>query len=211
MARKTGSIGEVTASRVRLAALELFAKEGYAAVSMRAIASKIGIQASALYNHFPNKQALLVDLLETHMLGLLGAWEVESQKFHSPIEALDGFVRFHISYHLDRQHAVFISYMELRNLESDGFARIENLRRYYEGFLRKIISLGKESGDFAVEDEPVATMAIIAMLTGVNTWFRNNGRLKTNEIEDIYVKMVLGSLGYKSEELDAAAKIRAIA
>jgi len=194
MARKVGSNGEVTAEKVRAAALELFASQGYAAVSMRAIASRIGMQASALYNHFPTKQAILVDLLESHMQGLLLAWEAESRKFSTPVEALKGFVRFHISYHLDRQHAVFISYMELRNLEPEGFSRIEKLRRYYEGFLRKIISLGRESGDFSVDDEPVATMALIAMLTGVNTWFRNNGRLSSHEIEEIYVKMALGNL-----------------
>jgi len=39
-------------------------------------------------------------------------------------------------------------------------------------------------------------MAVIAMLTGVNTWFRSGGRLKAVEIEEIYVKMVLGSLGH---------------
>ncbi len=211
MARTFGSSGEVTAARVRAAALELFANQGYAAVSMRAIGAKTGIQASALYNHFPTKQAILVDLLETHMLGLLAAWEAESQKFHTPIEALDGFVRFHISYHLDRQDAVFISYMELRNLEPEGFVRIEKLRKYYEGFLRKIISLGKANGDFLVDDEPVATMAIIAMLTGINTWFRNNGRLTSSEVEEIYVKMAFGSLECQYEQRNAVAKARAIA
>lgn len=200
MARKIGSNGELTASKARAAALELFARQGYAAVSMRSIAAEIGIQASALYNHFPTKQAILVDLLETHMQGLLLAWEEESKKFNTPVDALKGFVRFHISYHLNRQDAVFISYMELRNLEPEGFVKIEKLRRYYEGFLRKIISLGVETGDFIVDDEPVATMAMIAMLTGVNTWFRNNGRLTPQEIEEIYVKMALGSLNCGQNE-----------
>ena len=34
-------------------------------------------------------------------------------------------------------------------------------------------------------------MAIIAMLTGVNTWYRQKGRLNLNEIENIYTAMVL--------------------
>jgi hypothetical protein len=29
-------------------------------------------------------------------------------------------------------------------------------------------------------------MAIIAMLTGMNTWYREKGRLSLNEIENIY-------------------------
>ncbi len=185
----------MTAARVREAALRLFASEGYAAVSMRAIANEVGVQAGALYNHFPTKQAILFNLLETHMLELNAAWEAESAKFTSPRAALEGFVLFHIRYHLDRHDAVFISYMELRNLEPENFRRIEALRRVYEGYLRKIISLGKENGTFAVSDVPVAAMAIIAMLTGLNTWFRSAGRLSVGEIEEIYVSMVLGSLG----------------
>ena len=196
MARTAGSRGEETALRVREAALRLFADKGYAAVSMREIASEVGLQAGALYNHFPTKQAILVDLLETHMIDLIAAWEGESRRFADPVGALVGFVRFHIRYHLERQDAVFISYMELRNLERDGFERVEELRRVYEGFLRKIIQIGVARQAFSVADVPVAAMAVIAMLTGVNTWFRSGGRLKAVEIEEIYVKMVLGSLGH---------------
>ena len=194
MARTAGSIGNVTAERVRRAALALIARNGYAAVSMRAIAAEVGLQAGALYNHFPTKQAILFDLMETHMIDLNAAWEVESKRFATPRSALEGFVRFHIRHHLERQDAVFISYMELRNLEPDNFGKIEALRRVYEGYLRKIISLGKDNRDFDVSDVPVAAMAVIAMLTGVTTWFRSAGRLSAVEIEQIYVNMVLGSL-----------------
>ena len=196
LARTAGSRGEETALRVREAALRLFADKGYAAVSMREIAGEVGLQAGALYNHFPTKQAILVDLLETHMIDLIAAWESRSRNFSDPVDALEGFVRFHIRYHLERQNAVFISYMELRNLEREGFERIEELRRVYEGFLRKIIQIGVARQVFSVGDIPVAAMAVIAMLTGVNTWFRTGGRLKAVEIEEIYVKMVLGSLGH---------------
>ncbi len=201
MARIAGTVGEETARKVRAAALELFANFGYAAVSMRSIATHVGIQASAIYNHFPTKQAILVDLMETHLLELLHAWEGRSRNYSDPVAALEGFVRFHIRYHLDKQAAVFISYMELRNLEPEGFARIEKLRRYYEGYLRKIISIGADAGIFSVKDVPVATMAIIAMLTGVNTWFRNTGRLSESEVEQLYVQMVFGSLNCLSADM----------
>ncbi|MCB1459442.1 MAG: helix-turn-helix transcriptional regulator, partial [Nitratireductor sp.] len=75
MARKTGSIGDVTAQKVREAALGLIARHGYAAVSMRAIAAEVGLQASALYNHFPTKQDLLASLMTAHMQALIVEWE----------------------------------------------------------------------------------------------------------------------------------------
>ncbi len=208
MARTTGSIGEDTARRVSKVALRLFAQQGYAAVSMRQIASEVGIQAGALYNHFPTKQAILVDLMLSHMNALLLAWEEESRNYSSPLSALEGFVRFHIRYHFDKQDAVFISYMELRNLEEDGLAKVQKLRKYYEGFLRKIISIGKTDNIFHSEDIPVSAMAIIAMLTGVNSWFKDNGRLSAEEVENIYVDMALGALGVNEAKSSSLPKVR---
>ena len=110
---------------MRNAALELFARSGYAAVSMRAIAAETGVQAGAIYNHFPTKQHLLHDLLVVHMETLLKAWaEAERPELSAPA-ALEHFVRFHIRYHLDRSREVFISYMELRSLEDENFSAIE--------------------------------------------------------------------------------------
>jgi AcrR family transcriptional regulator len=40
------------------AVIPLFAKAGYAGVSMRSIAKVVGMNAASLYHHFPDKQAL---------------------------------------------------------------------------------------------------------------------------------------------------------
>ncbi len=45
-------------------ALNLFAKKGYAAVSMRDIATAVGIRASSIYNHFSGKQELFDALVQ---------------------------------------------------------------------------------------------------------------------------------------------------
>jgi hypothetical protein len=38
-------------------------------------------------------------------------------------------------------------------------------------------------------------MAVIAMLTGVTTWFRPEGRLSLDEVEAIYVEMARKAVG----------------
>lgn len=190
MARKVGSTGAETAQRVREAALELFARSGYAAVSMRAIAAEIGVQAGAIYNHFPTKQDLLNELLTVHMETLIDAWHAVEQPDLKPPEALEAFVRFHIRYHLDRSREVFISYMELRNLEETNFGQIEQLRRDYERIPWTILQRGAADGSFDIIDPQVTTMAMIAMLTGMTTWYRDSGRLSLDEIEAIYIRLV---------------------
>jgi AcrR family transcriptional regulator len=189
MARKTGSHSEITGPRIRAAALGLFARYGYAAVSMRQIAAEVGVQAGALYLYTRDKETLLFDLLKSHMDELIAAWDAEPAG-ETPLERLEAFVRFHIRFNLDRPDAVFLSYMELRNLGAENFAAIEGLRRDYENRLEAILRAGQEAGAVSAPDTKLATLAIIAMLTGVNTWYREGGRLSRDSVGDIYWDMV---------------------
>jgi len=132
MARKQGSHSDITGPKVRAAALGLIAQHGFAAVSMRQIAAEVGVQAGALYNYTPDKQTLLFDLMRRHMEKLLAA--LAQTALAGPATGqLEAFTRFHIAYHLPRRDAVFVSYMELRNLSPANFATIEVLRRQGRG------------------------------------------------------------------------------
>lgn len=189
MARTAGSHSALTAPRIREAAQALFAQHGYAAVSMRQIAAEVGVQVGALYNYTSDKQSLLFDLMSSHLDDLLSA-RAEDQTEADPVQALEQFTRFHIRFHARRPDAVFIAYMELRNLTPENFATIEAMRRRYEDGLSAILRDGQAQGAFRIQDARVATMAIIAMLTGVNTWFRKTGRLSLSEVEEIYWDMM---------------------
>ncbi|MFK7837982.1 MAG: TetR/AcrR family transcriptional regulator [Sulfitobacter sp.] len=193
MARTAGSHADITGPRVRDAARQLFAQRGYAAVSMRAIAAEVGVQAGALYNYTPDKQSLLSDLMRVHLEELLAAAEVVGQG--DAMARLKRFVEFHIRFHADRPDEVFIAYMELRNLSDENFAQIEALRRQYEDRLEAILIDGVQSGVVDVADTKIVTLAIIAMLTGVNTWFREGGRLSLDEVVAQYWDMVRKAVG----------------
>lgn len=188
MARTAGSHSADTAPRLRSAALRLFARHGFAAVSMRQIAGEVGVQVGALYNYTTDKQSLLFDLMHGHMADLMAA---QSRLSHpaDPLDALEEFTRFHIRFHAERPEAVFIAYMELRNLTPDNFDQIEAQRHAYEDAVTQILDRGVAQGQFDIADTRITTMAIIAMLTGVNTWFRQTGRLSLDEIETIYWDM----------------------
>ena len=149
MARKTGSHSEITGPKIKQAALVLFARHGFAAVTMRQIAANVGVQAGAIYNYTPDKQNLLFDLLHGHMVDLLSKWAVELVP-KNPIAALDHFVAFHLDFHIKRPELVFISYMELRNLSEENFNAIVEQRRIYEKIIYNLILSGVVSGDFLV-------------------------------------------------------------
>ncbi|MFT6445087.1 MULTISPECIES: TetR/AcrR family transcriptional regulator [Sulfitobacter] len=192
MARTTGSHSDITRPKIRAAALRLFARHGFAAVSMRALATEVGVQAGALYNYTPDKQTLLFSLLQDHMNDLLAACDSDASQ--TAVDRLRQFVDFHIRFHADRPDEVFISYMELRNLTPENFTEVEALRRQYEDRLEMILRDGAAAGDFAIADTKIATLAVIAMLTGVNTWFRAGGRLSLDEVIAQYWDMVRKSV-----------------
>lgn len=187
MARTAGSHSDITGPRIEEAALRLIARHGFAAVSMRKIAAEVGVQAGALYNYIPDKQTLLLRLMLAHMEDLLDA--AQGLTKHDPLERLEEFVRFHIDQNRHRSDAVFVAYMELRNLTEENHAHVERLRRDYEGRLEDILKAGSDAGVFDVPDTRITTRALIAMLNGVNTWFREGGPLSLDEVQNIYWDM----------------------
>jgi AcrR family transcriptional regulator len=194
MARKQGSHSEITGPRVRAAALALIARHGFAAVSMRQIAAEVGVQAGALYLYTPDKQTLLFDLMKAHMEELLAAWD-EIVLPEAPTDRLEAFVRFHLRFHLARAEAVFVAYMELRNLTPENHDAITAMRGRYEAVLEGILEEGHAAGAFQVPDLRLVTMATLAMLTGATTWYREDGRLSRGRVERIYWNLVRRSVG----------------
>ena len=51
-------------------------------------------------------------------------------------------------------------------------------------------------GRFTVADTTVAAYGILAMLTGVCTWFKPSGRLSKEQVIEIYSDMVLKGLAW---------------
>ena len=190
------SKGKKTAKSLLVAARDLFVLNGYAAVSMREIALKLGINAGAIYNHFPSKQEILFRLLEDHMLDLLEQWnilEVERSKL-SDLLVLTMFVNFHINFHIDKSREVFLSYMELRSLDRRNFLKISKLRDEYESILQNILVLGKNNKNLDFDDSQITTKAILGTLSSLSHWYHQKGRLGAEDIRKIYWHLIFNSV-----------------
>ena len=188
--------GEKTAQGLLLAARNLFVLYGYSAVSMREIALKLGINAGAIYNHFPSKQEILFRLLEDHMLDLLRQWKVldyENKELSDQL-ILKKFVNFHIDFHINKSKEVFLSYMELRSLDNKNFMKISNLRDEYEGILQDILFSGRRNGNLSFGDPQITSKAILGMLSSLSHWYHQKGRLGEEEIKTIYWNLILNSV-----------------
>jgi AcrR family transcriptional regulator len=198
MARTIGSHGPKTMEAIRKSGLRLIFEHGYAAMSLRQLAAEVGIQSGSLYNHISTKQELLFDLVQDHINELLRQLDLALEDKDGPVERLRAFVAFHVLYHMTKKREVFIANSELRSLEPKNYDAIVALRGAYEQRLATILKEGVSDGVFEVSDIQVATFAILALLTGLCTWYRPGGRLTKEAIVTAHEKLVLSGVGVAS-------------
>ena len=184
-----------TKEALRHHARRLFARHGYDGVSMRDLADAVGIQQSGIYNHFASKQILLVDLMVVYMERVMAELQAEVSNHTDPVSKLKAFVQFTVIDHINCPDDVFLAFMELRSLENPGLTKLLALRDAYETVLRDILSEGIRSRLFNVTDLDIATRALLAMLSGVTVWYKEDGPLGREKIADVYVQLVLQSVG----------------
>jgi TetR/AcrR family transcriptional regulator, cholesterol catabolism regulator len=184
-----------TRSAIDEAALDLFARLGYHATSMRAIAAAAGVQPASLYHWYPSKESILVGMQDAFMDGLTTQLVEAMDEQPSPAHVLGAAVRAHVDYHGRHQRAAFVTDTEIRALEPAAQAKLIERRDAYEQYFEAPIRAGVEAGQLACSAPKVATYAILLQCTGVALWFAPEGPMSLDEVCDVHVELVLGSVG----------------
>jgi AcrR family transcriptional regulator len=77
------ALGPLSRERIEIEALRIADADGLAALSMRRLASELGVEAMSLYLHVRNKEAILSGVLDRLFLEIElahGAWEAEQAR-----------------------------------------------------------------------------------------------------------------------------------
>ncbi|MGB8414767.1 hypothetical protein [Paraburkholderia sp.] len=123
------------------------------------------------------------------MVDLLLAFEHNVAPITNPIDALDAFVEFHIGFHTERKNEVLLASTELRSLTGNNHKKIVTRRNHYEMGVVTILRRGCEEQVFAINNVKMTAYALIAMLTGVCTWYVPGGKVSRTELLGNYVDM----------------------
>jgi AcrR family transcriptional regulator len=190
MTRTVGSDGMRTEAAIRRAAIDLIAAHGFESVTLRSLAKLVGVQPGSLYRYYPSKNDLLLRIIILHLDDLHAQWEKVRPASPTALDRLSAFIEFHIRYHLARPKEVFIANMEMRSLPTEGRKHVVELRKRYEGIVHGILQEGVQEGAFSIPDTHIATFAIIAMLTGLTSWYQDKGRLTKEQIVEFYKILV---------------------
>ncbi|MGV0794157.1 SACE_7040 family transcriptional regulator [Mycolicibacterium sp. XJ1819] len=118
-------------SKLLAAAERLIADRGYLAVRLEDIGAAAGVSGPAIYRHFPNKEALLVELLVGISARLLaGATEVVSTT-DDPATALDRLIDFHLDFALGEPDLIRIQDRDLAHLPDRAKRQVRKAQRQY--------------------------------------------------------------------------------
>lgn len=183
-----------TEDRVRVAAVELFARRGFAATGIRDIAREAGMTSATLYHYVPSKERLLLDIMEQGQAelnaavrsALVGATDAEHR-----LAVLVGVL---VATHATNPMSTRVVDTEIRVLAPGSSARqaIIDLRDEHERMWQEALELGRVEGVFHVQDVSVTRLALIAMCTGMSNWFRPDGAKDVSTLVQYFVELSLG-------------------
>jgi len=113
------------------AAATLFAARSYAEVTIGDLGEAAGVSGPALYKHFANKEAVLVELLVAVSQRLLGAAQEIVADDLPAAEKLERLVAFHTDFALQESDTILIQGRDLGLLPPDASRRVRSLQRAY--------------------------------------------------------------------------------
>jgi AcrR family transcriptional regulator len=201
--------GPETREAIHAAAIELFARLGYHATSMRAIAAAAEVQPAAIYHWYPSKEAILVRLQDDFMDRLTEKVVAALDAQDAPALKLAAAVREHVVFHGLHRREAFVTDSEIRALTDGPRQALIAQRDEYQATFVELIRDGIRDGSLRVSDARVAAYAILLQCTGVALWFDPEGPLPLDEVAELHVELVLGSLGASAELIgEAIAGVR---
>jgi AcrR family transcriptional regulator len=191
--------GPETREAIHDAALELFARLGYHATSMRAIAAEARVQPAAIYHWYASKEEILVQLQDDFMERLTERVVAGMDQQKRPALRLAAAVREHVVFHGLHTRAAFVTDSEIRALKPEARAALIAQRDAYQRMFAELIRDGIRDGALRTSDVHVATYAILLQCTGVALWFDADGPLSLDQVAELHVELVLGSLQASGE------------
>jgi AcrR family transcriptional regulator len=186
-------------------AARLFREKGYKATSMQDIARELGIQKPSLYYYITSKEDLLKEIGRVTMGMLIK--EIERIAFSpcSSKEKIEMIISSHLKLIAEHIELFTVSLREINPINARSFwDEVVALRDKYESYVRGILRVGRESGEFRKDlDEKLTGFALLGMLNWSIRWFSPTGGKTPEEIARAWIELFLnGILAQKEEKAD---------
>lgn len=175
-------------------AATVFARDGYDRSSMAGLAAECGVSKALLYHYYASKEALLFDILRTHLTELAEAVEDADDPSLPPEERLERLVETLLdSYRdADAEHKVQLNALQLLpEAERNALKALE--RRLVSRFADAVQGLDPDLFRNGPMLKPV-TMSLFGMLNWAFTWFRDGGAVSRADYARLASRLLIGGI-----------------
>jgi AcrR family transcriptional regulator len=181
---------------------QLFAESGYSGTSMNAIADACRVSKALLYHYYPDKEAILVDILSSHLEKLVAAVQSADEETTNPQARLKTIIATLLEQyrHADAEHQVQIASLKL--LPKEKQQPLLAKERVLVDILAAALAAARPSVSHKRVLKPL-TMTVFGMLNWHYLWFREGGPMTRAQYADFVTRLVLGGA------TDAAAAVSA--
>ena len=176
------------------AAAQVFRQKGFHGASMANIAEAVNLQKASLYHHVSSKQEILFELLDRALELLLERIAPIASLDLPADEGLCKMIREYLLILAENTDLSAVLLFEHRSLEGRQHARHVPNRDKFEALWREVLMDGVRARQFACDDVPLTTRAILGILNWTITWYRPNGSLTVEQIADHYSNLLLNGL-----------------
>ncbi len=169
----------------------LFAEKGVDRASMSDIARECGVSKALLYHYYDSKDALLFDVILTHLTYLDDAIAQADDPKCAPEERLRALVHRILKVYAesDDQHKVQLAGVPVLPPEmAEEILAVE--RRIVGRFAGVLFEINPHLNDNKPLLKPV-TMSFLGMLNWVYQWFKPNGPITRDEYADLATSLIL--------------------
>ncbi|OMB95079.1 TetR family transcriptional regulator [Mycobacterium sp. NS-7484] len=172
------------------AAERLMAERGYLAVRLEDIGAAVGISGPAIYRHFPNKEALLVELLVGISTRLLAGAQEVTATIDDPAESLDSLVDFHLDFVFGESDLIRIQDRDLAHLPDTARRQVRRAQRQYVEIWVTVLT--RLHPELAEEDARVMAHAAFGLLN--STPYSVRPAVSKTHSRAVLRRMTLGAL-----------------
>jgi len=180
--------------QIEIIATDLFKERGFAATSMRDLASAVGIEAASLYSHVQSKEEILHTICFKMAHEFFEAIEKSENKTATYPNKLQVLILTHVTIVLRNVAAAVVFQNEWRHLSEPYLSHFLELREQYETRLRKLIQEGTEAGEFMPTDAKFISRTLLSSLNGIPQWYLPDGELTPENIAEKIAALFLNGL-----------------
>ena len=170
-------------------AAKLFVERGFEKTTTRDIASAAGVNTSAIYYYFEDKESILYEALMDIMDTSLRQMQEIEKRDISLKEKMNAVIKLHTHvYGINRNTMELIAYNQ-RSLNREHWEELRDKQKEYSKIVVSILDEMQKKGEIVNLDATACTFALFGMVQWAHRWYDPTGDINPDQLCELYTQI----------------------